>query len=193
MTTGKWNLANLISIYRIIAIPFLLMMIIYDQRFLFSVLLMISLVSDIADGIIARALKLQTELGARLDSIGDMGTYLTSVIALFAFELQFIKSNIVAIGIVIVLYAIEAIIALTKFGKISSFHTILCKVAAYCQGIFMVVLFLYNFQSWLFYPTVIVSSLAYLEEIAIVFILPENRSNVKGIRQAFLIKQENVI
>lgn len=143
------------------------------------------------DGLIARSFNLQTELGARLDSIGDMGTYLTSVIALFVFEMQFLKDNFMFIGVVVLLYLIEVVVSLTKFGKISSFHTVLCKVAAYCQGIFLVSLLLVGFEPWLFYPTVIISSIAYLEEIMIVFILDRNISNVRNIRHAIIKKNRN--
>jgi cardiolipin synthase len=190
MAAGKWNIANIISLYRIVAIPVLFTMIVLHERSIFTALLVVSLLSDIADGIIARTFKLQTELGARLDSIGDMGTFFTCILALFVFELPFLKENYIPIGGVIFLYVLEVAIALIKFRKISSFHTLLCKIAAYAQGIFLVSLFLAGFIPWIFYPAIAITAIAYLEEIAIVMILPENISNVKGIRYALRVKQE---
>jgi cardiolipin synthase len=187
MTTRRWNVANLISLYRILAIPALVTMIVTHNRPVFTTLLIVSLVSDIADGLIARSFNMRTELGARLDSIGDMGTYLISVIAIFIFEFEFVKQNYILIALVIGLYVIEALFSLLKFKKISSFHTLFCKITAYCQGIFLVVLFSSGFIPWLFYITIAITITAYVEEILMVAVLKSNVSNVRGLKAALLI------
>jgi cardiolipin synthase len=191
MTIRKWNIANLISLYRILAIPALVAMIVFNNRSGFTTLLIISLVSDIADGLIARSFNMRTELGARLDSIGDMGTYFVSVIAIFRFEFEFVKQNYILIALVIVLYGVEVLFSLLKFKKISSFHTLFCKIAAYCQGIFMVTLFSLGFIPWLFYFTIAITTIAYVEEIVIVAVLKNNVSNVRGVKAALFIARND--
>jgi len=79
------NLANKISIARIILIPFFIAAIVYSRLGVALVLFMLAVISDAADGFIARALKQKTELGTILDPIADklllMSAYITLSIA----------------------------------------------------------------------------------------------------------------
>ncbi len=172
---------NALSIYRIAAAPLLLFLTIFDEVNLFSWFLLASLVSDILDGLIARTFHLQSELGARLDSIGDMSTYLVALFGIFVFQKPFINEHLIGICFILGFYILQVIIALIKFQKITSFHTTLARITAYMQGIFILVLFFFDFQYWMFYPTVLVSVLSYSEEILLTIILPEQQSNVGGL------------
>ena len=84
------NIPNTLSVYRIIAAPGLLLLIIMDESTLFTWLLLVSLITDILDGMIARAFQLQSKLGARLDSIGDMSTFVVAIIAILTFQMAFV-------------------------------------------------------------------------------------------------------
>lgn len=79
------NLANKISIARIILIPFFIAAIVYSKLGVALVLFMLAVISDAADGFIARTLKQKTELGTILDPIADklllMSAYITLSIA----------------------------------------------------------------------------------------------------------------
>ena len=79
------NLANKISITRIILIPFFIAAIIYSRLGVALILFMVAVISDAADGFIARTLKQKTELGTILDPIADklllMSAYITLSIA----------------------------------------------------------------------------------------------------------------
>lgn len=172
---------NILSIYRIATAPFLVILILLEEENLFKWLLLVSLISDILDGLIARTFHLQSELGARLDSIGDMSTYLVALFGIFIFQKPFIDAHLLSIGSVLGLYILQNITALIKFQRITSFHTTLTRVTAYMQGIFIMTLFLFGFQKWMFYPTVFVSLFAYSEEIALNFILPQLQSDVGGL------------
>lgn len=65
------NLANKITIARIICIPFFIAAIIYSKLEIALAIFMIAVISDAADGFIARALKQKTELGTILDPVAD--------------------------------------------------------------------------------------------------------------------------
>ncbi len=79
------NLANKISIARIILIPFFIASIIYSRLDVALFLFMLAVISDAADGFIARTLKQKTELGTILDPVADklllMSAYITLSIA----------------------------------------------------------------------------------------------------------------
>lgn len=79
------NLANKISITRIILVPFFIAAIIYSRLGIALFLFMLAVISDAADGFIARTLKQKTELGTILDPIADklllMSAYITLSIA----------------------------------------------------------------------------------------------------------------
>lgn len=79
------NLANKISIARIILIPFFIAAIVYSRLDIALAIFMLAVISDAADGFIARALKQKTELGTVLDPVADklllMSAYITLSIA----------------------------------------------------------------------------------------------------------------
>jgi CDP-diacylglycerol--glycerol-3-phosphate 3-phosphatidyltransferase len=82
---------------------------------------------------------------------------------------------------IVVFYGIELIASLWRYGKVSSFHTLLDRIAAYMAGIFVMSLFLWGYCGWLFHLTVIVYAVALSEEMLLIYLLPEWRSDVGGI------------
>jgi len=174
------QIPNLLSLYRILAVPVLLGMIVLDRPRLFMWLLLISLLTDILDGIIARGLKLESPLGARLDSIGDMFTFGVAMLGVFVFQKAFLSDYGVYVLLILALYLLETLLSLIRFRAISSFHTYLAKLAANLQGGFVLVLFAFGYQAWLFWPTVLIRLLTYVEEILILFTLDTLKSDVRG-------------
>jgi cardiolipin synthase len=65
------NLANKISIARIISIPFFIAAIVYSRMDLALLVFILAVVSDGVDGFVARTLKQKTQLGTILDPIAD--------------------------------------------------------------------------------------------------------------------------
>src|SRR5215216_2123488 len=81
-----WTIPNILSLYRIFIFPFILFLIFEEKESLFAVFITISLLTDILDGLIARAFKMQTAIGARLDSWADLGTYILAFLAIYLFK-----------------------------------------------------------------------------------------------------------
>lgn len=77
------NIPNILSFYRILSFPFVLYFALSKQENTFVILLAINLVTDILDGFIARRFNMQTELGARMDSIADIGVYISAICLIF--------------------------------------------------------------------------------------------------------------
>ncbi|HKU65587.1 MAG TPA: CDP-alcohol phosphatidyltransferase family protein, partial [Rhizomicrobium sp.] len=74
------NIPNALSAYRLGMVPVLAGLALTGREKFFVLLIVISLVSDILDGLIARAFRLQTAFGAKLDSIADDATYIAAFI-----------------------------------------------------------------------------------------------------------------
>jgi CDP-diacylglycerol--glycerol-3-phosphate 3-phosphatidyltransferase len=114
--------------------------------------------------------------------MGDDLTVLVAMIALFFTEIEFIKEQKVIFIILFSLFLVQIIYAFTRYGKLTSFHTYLAKTAALLQGVFFLVTFLTNEPSIiLFYAAALITILELMEEIILVYLLPNWEANVKGI------------
>jgi CDP-diacylglycerol--glycerol-3-phosphate 3-phosphatidyltransferase len=176
-----WNIPNTLSLYRLIAFPFILWLIITGRKDLFAVFIAISLVTDLLDGIIARVFNMQTQIGARLDSWADTGTFICSFLAIWFFKWEFIKPHEWMWWFFFSAWTLSYIVVFAKFRGLIGLHTYLFKITGYVQGAFIICLFLFNFYAWLFYVALGIGTLACLEEIAIILIIKKPVINVKGL------------
>src|SRR3989338_2731418 len=76
------NLANKISIARIILIPFFIGSIVYSRMDVALMIFILAVISDGADGFIARTLGQKTKLGTMLDPIADKLLLLSAYVCL---------------------------------------------------------------------------------------------------------------
>jgi CDP-diacylglycerol--glycerol-3-phosphate 3-phosphatidyltransferase len=177
-----WYVINGITFYRIIAAPFLLVLLFAKQYEVFKWLLGLSFFTDLIDGYLARKFKVTSILGTKLDSIGDDLTVLVGLIALFVLKLEFIKQHIIIFIILLVLFLVQITYGFIRYKKMTNFHTYLAKTAALLQGVFLIlVLFTEEPSLILFYVAAIVTMLELTEEIILIRLLPKWQANVKGI------------
>lgn len=177
-----WYVINGITLYRIIAAPFLLVLLFTKQYEIFKWMLGISFFTDLIDGYLARKYKVTSVLGTKLDSIGDDLTVLVAMIALFVLKLEFIKQHIFLFIILLALFVMQTTYALIRYGKMTNFHTFLAKAAALLQGIFLLLVFFSDEPNLiLFYAAAIVTMLELTEEIILIGLLPQWQANVKGV------------
>ena len=76
------NLANKISIARIILIPFFITAVVYSRMDIAFVFFALAIISDGIDGFIARSLRQKTELGTILDPMADKLLLISAYICL---------------------------------------------------------------------------------------------------------------
>ena len=178
----SWYLINGITLYRIFAAPFLLILILNGRLDVFKWLLGLSFFTDLIDGYLARKYQVTSMLGARLDSIGDDLTVLVAMIALLVTQPAFIKQQIVIFIILLALFLIRAIYAFVRYGKFTSFHTYLAKAAALLQGLFFLAFFFLDRPNMvLFYVAALVTMLELIEETILVGMVKEWQTNVHGV------------
>jgi cardiolipin synthase len=176
-----WTIPNLITTYRLLMVPVILYFAISGREKLFAIFLVINLVSDIIDGYIARRFKMETEIGARLDSFADNFNYLLAFIGFFVFKMDDFRPHIVSLIIFISMLVLTVIVSLIKFRKFPSYHLYTTKVGGYIQGAFFIFLFFIGFITPFYYFMVIWGIMGAIECIAIDLLIPEMRSNVKGL------------
>jgi len=172
---------NAISGARLLAAPVLLGAALQRNEELFQWLLLACLLSDIRDGLIARVFGLRSRTGAFLDSTADMLVVFIALYAVYIFRRAEVMPHVAAIAVIAGLYTLEAIAALCRYGRISSFHTVLVRVSAFLQGIFVMALFLWGFLDLVFTVMLVFTVAAYVEELALVALLPEWKADVRGL------------
>lgn len=172
---------NILSSLRIVIAPLLLYFAWNGEKKIFLVLLVISLLSDAVDGFIARRFDLSTKLGARLDSIGDMATYLVVPFCAWWLWPEILKKEAPFVITAIAAYLLPLAAGLLKFRNITSYHTYGAKISAVLISIALPFLFFTDF-AWIFRIAAVFQAFVALEEILITIHLPELRSNVKSIR-----------
>lgn len=185
---NRWNIPNALSAYRILAFPVICYALFADNDRLFIILLSVNLVTDILDGFIARRFNMQTEFGARLDSIADIGTYICAFSGMCYFYFDFISEHRFGFILMMSLYLVPQVISLIKFKRSPSLHLYSNKITGYIQGIFIFTFFNFGNYPPYFYFMIGFSSLAYLEELVCILYLEELQSNVKTF---YHLKQQN--
>lgn len=192
MRKKSYYIINGITLYRLVAAPFLLYLIITRQEDLFKWLLAASFFTDAIDGYLARKYKVTSIMGARLDSIGDDLTVIVGVIGLFVLKAEFIKTEFIWLIVVFILFLVQVISALVRYGAVTSYHTYLAKLAAVCQGVFLILAFFMAEPSRvLYYIAITITVLDLLEEIVLTFLIPKWKANVKGLY--WVLKQKGAV
>ncbi|MBO7177939.1 MAG: CDP-alcohol phosphatidyltransferase family protein [Clostridia bacterium] len=147
-------------------------------------------ISDLFDGVIARAIKNESSFGSLLDTIGDV--LLTITGSFVTFRYMYMVDNVWIWGMlsavlsIYVFRAIGAVVTLVRFKKFAMLHTIGNKIG-------MILLFLFPLFYQLFasingadialYVICGICVVAAIEEIVIECITKEFNENVKSIFQ----------
>jgi cardiolipin synthase len=190
MVRRSFYIVNGITLYRLIAAPVMIILIFTGNIEIFKWLLPVSFFTDMVDGYLARKFKVISIIGTKLDSIADDLTIVAAIVGLFVLEPQFIREEIIWIGVLLVLFLFQTILALIKYHKLSGFHTYSAKVSALLQGCFLILIFLLGAPLYpLFYLAAISTSIDLVEEIILIFLLPKWETDVKGVYWVLKRKQ----
>ena len=175
------TIPNAISLYRLCAAPFATYAAIDGNRSLFSVLIIISLLSDVADGLIARAFHQQTDVGARLDSVADDVTFGAGVLGVFMFEFDAIKADVFWLLLLMMFWVLSTVVPLIRFGRTPAFHLYAFRASGYFLASFFVYLFTIGYSQTFFISATVFGSLACIEVITVTLMLDEFKINQRGL------------
>ncbi|MGE4586713.1 MAG: CDP-alcohol phosphatidyltransferase family protein [Mangrovibacterium sp.] len=175
------NVPNLISLYRLLAFPVILILALAGRETGFVVLLCISLISDVLDGNIARLFKLQTNFGAALDNLADICTYAMALLGLFLFKWTDIEPHAWILYLFLGVFMLSYLVSFFRFGKIPGLHIYSAVSAGYIQSVFFFILFVFGFYPWMYYLAVGWGVVAYTEKIFVLLYLDDIKIGVKGL------------
>ena len=176
-----WTIPNMITSYRLIVFPLILYFALTGKENLYVTFIVINLVTDFLDGYIARKLHMETEIGATLDSFADNLTYLLAFTGLLIFKADDLRPRLVSFIIYMAMAALPVAVSLVRYRKIPRFHTYMFKYSGYIQLAFFLSIFTIGFIAPLYYFMIVWVITASVEHIAIQTVLPEMRSNIKGL------------
>ena len=181
MHKAFFYIVNAITVYRALAAFLLLYLIIQGDTWKFKWVLGFSFATDLVDGFLARQFKVTSVFGSRLDSFADDLTILIGIVGLVVFKTECVREQLFLILLLVVVYLFQLILALVRYGKPTSFHTYMAKLAMLSQGAFLILLFfLPEPPVVLFYIAAFITLVDLAEEILLVFYLPEWKTDVKG-------------
>ncbi len=75
----------------------------------------------------------------------------------------------------------ENVLAWRRYGRLSSFHTVLSKIAGVLLSVYIGALFLFGHWDALLWLAAVASLLASAEELWLLALLPDWRADVKGV------------
>ncbi len=172
---------NALSIARLLAALVMVGLALEQLLQPYTWLLVPALLSDIADGLIARAFRLESRLGAKLDSLADALLTVAIFAGIWRFHPDMVREHWLALALFLGAGLLEYVLAVLRYGRLSSFHTWSSKVAGFLLVVFVAVLFLHGFVPWLFYLAITVAIASNLEEYALLALLPQWRADVRGL------------
>lgn len=185
-----YNLPNLVSMIRILMAPVLVYFALTQQPDWYIGMLVFTVFTDVLDGFLARVLNQITKLGSHLDSWGDFVIYNTMALCAWILWPDILQREKFYFIIIVLSFLLPAIIGYIKFHQFTSYHTWAVKLAVAVTIISYILLFT-GLSDWPFRVAAVFCLYAALEEIAITFLIQQERVDVRSIWQALKYRREN--
>jgi len=185
------NIANILSVSRLFISPLLLFLAWTSRHELFLFFIILALVTDLLDGYFARKYQQVTELGARLDSLGDMAIYLIVPLSIWWLWPQIIIREALYVSTALISFVIPLLIGYIKFRCLTSYHTWGAKLSAVLLSS-SILLMLLGGPAWPFHIATVIFVLAEVEEIFITAMLPRWQADVPSVYHALRIRRRKI-
>ena len=138
-------------------------------------------ISDVLDGIVARATKTATDFGARLDSIADLLFYAVMLIKIFPILLLRLPIEIWYIVAAVVIIRLGSyILAAVKFRRFAALHTYMNKLTGLLVFSVPYVL-LFPISTAFCFITAVIAGTASLEELSVHILSKQYNATIKTI------------
>jgi phosphatidylglycerophosphate synthase len=173
-------LPNAISVSRILSVPVLVILAIRGAESAYATLLLLALLSDVADGWLARRWGLASPAGALLDSAADILLITAILHGIWQLHPEVYREDGWVIYSVVAAWAVAHCASLVKFGRLASFHTRLIRFGIFAFSTFSMVLFVFDYYPWVFYFAGAICTLAAIEHLAMLALLPKWTPDIRG-------------
>lgn len=156
-------------------------------------LIVLGLLTDIFDGIIARHLKISSVRLRRMDSNVDMFFWIAIVVAAFIISPAFFKHNWIKLVVLIGFEAITYGLSFIKFKKEVATHAIASKLWALVLFATLIQLIAVGDSVILFNICFYLGVLTRLEIITMLIVIKEWTNDIPTVYHAFMIRKEKPI
>jgi cardiolipin synthase len=147
------TLANQLTVLRILLIPVFVLLLVYDARVAALIVFLLTCLSDLLDGYIARNWQQQTTLGTFLDPIADKLLMVTTFATLALLKALPIPLTLLLLGRDIMLSVVIGIVLFTTGRRLPG-PTFLGRAALFGQMTTVVLaLVFYVFEGWPMFDT----------------------------------------
>ena len=153
-------------------------------------LILTGLLSDIFDGILARRWHCDTPAGSLFDSMADTVFYAGVAIALWIGHPHLWQTNARLLAALIALEATRFAFDFAKFRKPASYHSYIAKTWGLLIAVAVIAEFATNRANTLISASLLFGIVCDLEGLAMSFILPAWRSEVKTLRAAWHLRRQ---
>jgi phosphatidylglycerophosphate synthase len=173
------HLPNILSIWRILSAPLILVCSLLKLREHFLVFLIIAIVTDFFDGYLARRFSLESNLGSKLDTFGDLAIFTVLPFCVYLLWPKIVFEEIMYIVIAVSSIVIPLMFGVLKYKKIISFHTDLSKLSFFVMSFSVCILLMTGYNGF-FHIAVFIQLISGLELFFIVLTLSENKNRIKS-------------
>lgn len=153
-----------------------------------ALLVVMALLSDIFDGVLARRWKCDTAAVRLFDSMADITFYVCCAAALWMRHPSLVRSFAVPIAAVAGLEALGLATAFVKFGKLPSYHSYIAKIWGLVLASALVAAFVTRHPATWLVAALALGALCNLEGLAMSLIMPVWRQDVKTLAEAWRLR-----
>lgn len=159
------------------------------SRAAYVVCLVLALVSDILDGVIARRRHIVTAFLRRYDSIADTIFYLAAGCAVWILYPEVLKTYAVSLALLLALEVVRYVVDFRKFGREASYH--MWSAKCWNLVLFAALLSLLGFGvfPWMILVAIWLGILTDLEGLLASLLLPVWTHDVPNVLRAYRIRQ----
>ena len=154
----------------------------------FAVCLVVALLSDYFDGVIARRLGIATKGLRRLDSIADSVFYMSAFFAAWYLHPNVLRQHLVPLGALIALELIRYAFDYRKFGREASYHMWSSKLWGLTLFIGFFALLVYGSGGWTVTLAIYTGLFADFEGLVISFVLPKWQTDIPTLFHAIRLR-----
>lgn len=182
------SLPNLLSAARMLLMPTALTAALADSKTWFTVLLAAALATDAIDGLVARWLHAESDLGRKLDSAAD---YLTMLMGLAGIALLWpgiMHRELPWVAAGLTMFFAVIVYGFVRLGRAPCYHTWIAKVAAVAVAGSLVPL-LAEWTPVPFHGAMILQVIGGVEELSIALMVPWHEGEVPTVWHAWRIRR----
>lgn len=169
MQTTSLTPANLLSLIRLLLVPAIWLLAAAGEARAVGIGLIISGITDVLDGQLARRFGQASALGSRLDAIADAAVNASALGWLYLLRPEVVRDHAVLIAPLIVLGAVAIAVGWIRFGRIADLHLPSGRAMAVAGYLFLVNLFLFDAYSRVLFFTMVALAWIVASEALYVF------------------------